>query len=117
MKKYVLSPVLIILFFNVFCASSLVKIGQIRDEPTQYSNRIVSVSGNVEDVFAVPIINVVLVKINDGTGSLWVKPADGDNIPPTGKRMDVKGEIKTGITISGQTLGLLLIERGAGDLL
>lgn len=117
MKKLLITLLSIFVIFNLFCASSMVKIGQIRDEPTQYNNQIVSVSGTVEDVFAVPLINVVLVKINDGTGTLWVKPVDTDNIPPTGDRMRVTGEIKTGITFSGQTFGLLLIEHGANDLI
>jgi len=111
MKNITRIAIILIVLINLFCAASVTKIGQIREEPTRFHEKFVSVTGTVEDVFAIPLIDVVLIKLDDGTGSLWVKPVDGDNIPRTGVRIHVTGEIKTGITFSGKTFGILLFEQ------
>lgn len=86
----------------------MIRISDIQNRPTEYHDKLVTVSGIVEEVITLPILGIGVYKLNDGTGEIWVKPAD--EAPYKSERVKVNGVIKVGLTISGRTFGLILIE-------
>lgn len=99
--------IFITLLFIASCASSM-RINKIRNNPDDFHDKKVSLSGTVEEVITVPVLKLGFYKINDRTGDLWVKPKE--KTPKKGDRVRVSGVIKVGLTISGKSFGLILIE-------
>ncbi len=107
MKKSTLIVALLIIVAFWQCAST-VRISDIRNSPNQYHNKKVTLSGTVDETITLPILGVGVYQLNDGTGTIWVKPKE--TIPAKGDQVMVSGTIKVGITISGRSFGLILIE-------
>jgi len=97
-----------LLLLTAGCAS-IVRISDIKAKPRDYHDKVVTLSGYVDEVITLPVLGVGLYQLDDGTDKIWVKP-DG-NAPYQGDRVKVTGEIKVGMTISGRTFGLILIEQ------
>ncbi len=94
------------LFFS--CAGA-VKIADIEAQPGKYNDKNVKVKGKVVQTFAVPFLSQSLVKIDDGTGQIWVKPYD--KVPFKGEKISVDGTLKVGLTIANKNLGFIVIEK------
>jgi hypothetical protein len=102
--------VLVTIFFS--CAAS-VSIGDIKNSPSRFHDKKVSIRGTVDETVTLPILGVGVYQLNDGTGKIWVKPKA--RIPERGDHVMVKGTIKVGLTISGRSFGLILIESGSDE--
>lgn len=107
MRKVNIVFILLMLMLLIQCAAS-VRIGDIRTSPNQYHNKKVTISGTVDETITLPILGVGVYQLNDGTGKMWVKPKE--LTPEKGDQVTVTGTIKVGITISGRSFGLILIE-------
>ena len=94
------------IFFG--CAGG-VKIADIEAQPGKYNDKNVTVKGEVVQTFAVPFLSQSLVKIDDGTGQIWVKPYE--KVPFKGEKISVDGTLKVGLTIANKNLGFIVIEK------
>ncbi|KAA3615389.1 MAG: hypothetical protein DWQ05_13615 [Calditrichaeota bacterium] len=106
--KIRMSIVLIAAFFVLSCAGG-VKVADIEAQPGKYNDKNVKVKGKVVQTFAVPFLSQSLVKIDDGTGEIWVKPYG--KVPFKGEKISVDGTLKVGLTIANQNLGFIVIEK------
>jgi len=106
-KKHLKSILLILIIFLISCAART-RISAIKQAPRRYHDRVVTVSGVVKNTITLPVLNVGLFQIDDGTGKIWVKPRE--KTPFKGQRVSVTGKIKVGLTISGRSFGVILIE-------
>ncbi len=107
MRKSALIFVLLCAISLWYCAST-VRISDIRNAPNQYHNKRVTLSGTVDETITLPILGVGVYQLNDGSGTIWVKPKE--MTVSKGDQVMVTGTIKVGITISGRSFGLILIE-------
>jgi len=107
MRKIIFVFMLLLLAILIQCAAT-VRIGDIRNAPDQFHNKKVTLSGTVDETITLPILGVGVYQLNDGTGKIWVKPKEV--VPDKGDQIMVTGTIKVGITISGRSFGLILIE-------
>jgi len=105
-RCYFLSMLLFLLLF-FYCAAS-VKIGDIKSTPNRFHNKKVTLRGTVDETITLPILGVAVYYLNDGSGKIWVKPKQAT--PAKGDRVTVTGTIKVGLTISGRSFGMILIE-------
>lgn len=108
MKRAFLAAITVALFVVLSCAAS-VSIGEIKDSPQRFHDKKVTIAGTVDETITLPILGVGVYLLNDGTGKIWVKPKTA--IPEKGDRIYVSGTIKVGLTISGRSFGLILIEQ------
>ncbi|MCA9735850.1 MAG: hypothetical protein H6696_04875 [Deferribacteres bacterium] len=101
---------LLVIFSLIFmnCAGGI-KIADLEAQPGKYNEKEVKVKGEVVQTFAVPILSQSLVKIDDGTGQIWVKP--DNKVPFKGDKITVNGTLKVGLTIANQNLGLIIVEK------
>ena len=96
------------LIFAACAGSTRTKIQDIHDYPSRYNNKVVSVRGEVVQTFAVPFLNQSIVRIDDGTGKIWVKPKD--RVPFKGDKLRIKGKVKVGLTIANKNFGFVVVE-------
>ncbi|MFZ5518358.1 MAG: hypothetical protein ACOY90_17110 [Candidatus Zhuqueibacterota bacterium] len=94
------------------CAST-VRIGEIKESPRRFHDQKVTVSGVVDETLTLPILGIGVYRLNDSTGFLWVKPKK--DVPFRNDRVTVSGVIKVGISISGKSFGVILIEDDDGS--
>ncbi len=87
------------------------KIADITREPGRYNEQQVVVKGKVTQTFALPMLGQSLVRIDDGTGQLWVKPHG--RVPFKGEEIKIKGTLKIGMTLANQNLGVVVYQSGA----
>jgi len=100
-----------LLVFATGCAGSL-KIRDINADPAKYHEKTVTVKGKVVENFSIPIISIGVAKINDGTGEIWVKPANRTLFE--GQKTTVKGTFKIGLNFGSRSFGQIIVE-GAGE--
>lgn len=103
-----ISTVLLLFLVLLFACAASTRISDIRRESRRYHDRIVTVSGVVKNTITLPMLGIGVYQIDDGTGTLWVKPEG--RIPFKGDRVTATGKIKVGLTISGRSFGIILIE-------
>ena len=89
------------------CAGSM-KISELNAEPGKYNEKEVTVKGKVVQTYAIPILSQSIVKIDDGSGELWVKPHN--RVPFEGQEITVTGKVKIGLTMGSMNLGVIVIE-------
>jgi len=112
MRKINFLFVLILLILLIQCAAS-VRIGDIKNTPSRFHNKKVTIGGTIDETITLPILGISVYQLNDGSGTMWVKPKEMNH--EKGDRVRVTGEIKVGITISGKSFGLILIESKSGE--
>ena len=96
------------------CACSTpLTIDQIHASPGRYNERPVTVAGTVTQTFAIPMIGQSLVRIDDGTGQIWVKPHR--TVPFKGEEIKVRGTLKIGVTLANHNLGVVVYEEPPAD--
>src|SRR6476469_9346742 len=80
---------------SVGCALSLrnTNIADLKQHPTHYHDKTVSVSGVVTSSWGLPLVPLRLYKIDDGTGEVTVI-SSGVRMPVTGERVRVKGRVE-----------------------
>ena len=93
--------------------SSHVPIQRIAAEPARFNEQRVVVKGRVTQTYALPMIGQSLVKIEDGTGELWVKPRG--RVPFEGQEIEVEGTLKIGMTLANRNFGVVIYEEAARD--
>ncbi len=89
------------------CASPT-RLGDLSAEAGRYNEQRVKVSGTVTQTWAIPVIGQSLVRIDDGTGQVWVKPRG--RVPFQGQEITVEGTLKIGVTLANRNLGVVIYE-------
>lgn len=108
MKPTYLLLIAVVGMIILSCAGS-VSVSEIKNSPQRYHDKKVTIGGTVDETVTLPILGVGVYLLNDGTGKIWVKPKQ--NIFEKGDRVHVTGVIKVGLSISGRSFGLILIEQ------
>ncbi len=85
-----------------------VPLERLAAEPARYNEAHVTVKGRVIQTFGMPVFGQSLVKIEDGTGTVWVKP-DGW-VPFEGQEIEVEGILKIGMTVANKNFAVVVIE-------
>ncbi len=110
-QRLAVSGMLMIIWLSA-CAGSM-KISELTADPGKYSDKEVTVKGKVSQVYAIPLLSQSVVKINDGSGDLWVKPYN--RVPGEGQEITVTGKVKIGLTLANMDFGVLVVENGPGQ--
>ena len=116
----------------IFCACAgsmkIVKISELSADPNKFIDEEVTVKGKLVESYAIP---QNLIKIDDGSGDLWVlsqilrlKQVDsqtiiskrsGDLLVGTSRaeeqKITVTGKVKIGLTLANMSFGVILIEK------
>ena len=106
-RRILLVVSLLLLTAPLGCRSS-VPLERLSSEPARYNETHVTVKGRVTQTFGMPVFGQSLVKIEDGGGSVWVKP-DGW-VPFEGQEIKVEGTLKIGMTIANKNFAVIVIE-------
>ncbi len=90
--------------------SSRMRIHELASDPGRYNEQRVTVEGVVTQTWAIPMIGQSLVRLDDGTGQVWVKPHG--RVPFRGEEIRVEGTLKIGVTLANKNLGVVVYEDG-----
>jgi len=105
-----LSLAAVVLLAGGACSSTLA-IRKIAAAPGDYSEQHVVVRGKVVQTYALPVLGQSIVRIDDGTGRLWVKPYK--RVPFKGQEIEVSGTLRIGIVVANKNLGIVVYEDAA----
>lgn len=90
------------------CGGSRTKIADIENNPSKYNEKKVKVEGVVTQTFAVPVLGQSIVRIDDGTGTIWVRPYG--RVPFDGDKIEVEGTLKVALTLGTKNFGFVVVE-------
>jgi len=108
--KRVLSVVLLTAFVISGCAARGVRIAELKDMPTKYDDKSVSITGTVTSSWGIPLVPFQLYNVDDGSGEITVISNSG-RTPSTGTRVEVRGKLNQVATLGGRSIGLHLQEQ------
>ena len=91
------------------CAARGVRVAELKDQPTKYATKSVSVNGVVTSSWGIPLVPFQLYNVDDGSGEITVLSRSG-RAPARGTRVQVKGKISEFATFGGRSMGLHLQE-------
>ncbi len=106
------SPAFLALVAALFisgCAARGVRIAELKNRPTMYEDKTVSITGVVTSSWGIPLVPFQLYKVDDGTGEIAVVSREGRS-PSKGARVRVKGKVSELATFGGTSVGLHLTE-------
>lgn len=91
------------------CGARGVRIADLRDRPTHYENRTVSVHGTVTRSWGLPLVPFQFYSVDDGSGEITVL-SNASRTPTRGARVRVKGQVNEVAVLGGRSIGLHLRE-------
>jgi hypothetical protein len=101
---------LLSVFLITGCAARGVRIAELKDQPTKYDRKSVSITGTVTSSWGIPLLPYQLYNVDDGTGEITVLSQSG-RTPARGTRVQVKGRINEFATFGGRSVGLHIQEQ------
>ena len=104
-----LAAALLAAFVVTGCAARGVRIAELKDQPTKYDDKSVSITGTVTSSWGIPLVPFQLYNVDDGTGEITVVSQSG-RAPARGTRVQVKGKINEFATFGGRSVGLHIRE-------
>ena len=107
--KRILAAVCLGTFLLAGCAARGVRVAELRDQPTKYATRSVSVDGVVTSSWGVPLMPFQLYNVDDGSGEITVLSRSG-RAPARGTHVKVKGKLNEFAVFGGRSVGLHLQE-------
>jgi hypothetical protein len=105
-----LAVALLSAFVITGCAARGVRIAELKDQPTKYDNKSVSITGTVTSSWGIPLVPFQLYQVDDGSGEITVVSNSG-RTPAKGTRVQVKGRINEFATFGGRSVGLHIQEQ------
>jgi len=80
-----------------------IPISQVNGDPARYTEKEVTVAGQVINSFGVTFgtVGQGAFELDDGTGQLWVW-SSGFGVPNQGARVSVTGRVQAGVTLGGR---------------
>lgn len=97
-----------LIILTLLISGCSISISKIRYEPEKYEGKKVSVKGRVSESLGIPFVQKGAYQLDDGSGKIWV--LSQKRRPSRGEKVTVKGKVKTGVSIRGHTLGLVIVE-------
>jgi len=91
------------------CAARGVRVAELKDQPTKYATRSVSVTGVVTSSWGIPLLPFQVYNVDDGSGEITVVSQSG-RVPARGTRVQVKGKVNEFAVVGGRSVGLHLRE-------
>ena len=91
------------------CAARGVRIAELKDQPTKYDDKTVSITGTVTNSWGIPLVPFQLYNVDDGSGEITVLSRSG-RTPARGTRVEVKGKINEFAVFGGRSVGLHIQE-------
>lgn len=91
------------------CAARGVRVAELKDQPTKYAAKSVSVTGVVTSSWGMPLLPFQVYNIDDGSGEIMVVSQSG-RVPARGTRVQVKGKVNEFAVFGGRSIGLHLRE-------
>lgn len=91
------------------CAARGVRIAELKNQPTRYDDKTVSVTGVVTSSWGIPMVPFQLYKLDDGSGDITVVSRSG-RTPAKGTRVRVKGTVSEVAVFGGNSIGLHIQE-------
>ena len=91
------------------CAARGVRIAELKDQPTKYATKSVSVTGVVTSSWGIPLMPFQLYNVDDGSGEITVLSRSG-GVLSKGTRVQVKGKINQFANFGGRSVGLHIQE-------
>ena len=91
------------------CAARGVRIAELKDQPTKYDDKSVSVTGTVTSSFGIPLVPFQMYNLDDGSGEITVVSRSG-RTPAKGTRVRVKGKVGEVAVFGGRSIGLHIQE-------
>jgi hypothetical protein len=91
------------------CAARGVRVAELKDQPTKYATKTVSVTGVVTSSWGVPLLPFHVYNVDDGSGEITVVSQSG-RVPARGTRVRVKGKVNEFAVFGGRSIGLHLRE-------
>jgi hypothetical protein len=92
------------------CAARGVRVAELKDQPTKYATKSVSVNGVVTNSWGVPLVPFQFYNVDDGSGEITVLSRSGNRAPARGTHVQVKGKISEFAVLGGRSVGLHLQE-------
>jgi len=113
MRVFSRPAVVAVLAAALLAACDLLPIGYtdiraIVASPPQFEGREVKIRGTVTDVVKVPLIEIRVFVLDDGTGRIPVQTSG--TLPALKQSVSLKGRIESAAIIGGQSLGLRVME-------
>jgi hypothetical protein len=108
MKK-TLAVVILSVLVAAGCAARGVRVAELKDQPTKYATKSVSVTGVVTSSWGIPLMPFQLYNVDDGSGEITVLSRSG-RTPARGTRVEVKGKVNELAVFGGRSIGLHLQE-------
>ncbi|MDQ7051468.1 MAG: hypothetical protein Q9P14_00665 [candidate division KSB1 bacterium] len=100
---------LLLLFVMACAGASRVKIQDIVSNPSKWNEQEVRIKGTVVQTYSVPILGQSLVRVDDGSGRIWVKPRN--RVYFKGDKIDVSGTVKVAASFGDKNFGFIVIEK------
>ena len=104
-----LAVALLSAFVVTGCAARGVRVAELKDQPTKYAEKSVSVTGVVTNSWGIPLMPFQLYSVDDGSGEITVLSRSG-RTPARGTRVEVKGKVNELAVFGGRSIGLHLQE-------
>lgn len=104
-----LSVAILCMVLMAGCAARGVRIAELKDQPTRYNDRSVSVTGVVTNSWGIPFVPFQLYSVDDGSGEITVLSQSG-RTPAKGTRVEVKGRVNEVAVFGGRSVGLHIRE-------
>lgn len=107
--KRTLAVIVLSVLVAAGCAARGVRVAELKDQPTRYATRSVSVTGLVTSSWGIPMVPFQLYNVDDGSGEITVVSRSG-RTPARGTRVQVRGKVNEVAVFGGRSIGLHLQE-------
>ena len=81
---------------------------EILEAPAQFEGKEVRIRGKVKDVTRIPLINLSMYIVDDGSGEITVMAQD--KLPAMDETVNVRGVVESAAILGGQSIGLRIKE-------
>jgi hypothetical protein len=102
--------VLLLVLTLAGCAARARSVADIRNDPGQFDNRQVEVTGRVTSAWSVPLVPYGLYKIDDGSAEITVL-SQQRGTPSKGALVKVRGRVREVASFGSSSVGLHIEER------
>ena len=83
-------------------------VKEIVTSPAQFEGKEVRVKGKVKDIVKVPLVDLKLYVLDDGSGEVTV--VTGENLPAVNETVSLKGVVESMAIMGGESIGLRIKE-------
>ncbi|MHB9100897.1 MAG: hypothetical protein ACYC2E_05240 [Sulfuricella sp.] len=86
----------------------LTPVKEIVVSPAQFEGKEVRVKGKVKDITKIPLVDLKLYVLDDGSGEVTV--VAGENLPAVNETVTLKGIVESMAIMGGESIGLRIKE-------